>query len=105
MKLSDIIGSGAVGILHLWQQAQRNHTQLAALHGYGWTRDKDGNLDIYWDKEENRYKVKSRVALLVKGYSCVALTDVDAGRVVKLVVLAADVSTIKTLIKVNKEKE
>ena len=34
-----------------------------------------------------------------------ALTDVDAGRVVKLVVLAADVSTVKTLIKVNKDKD
>ena len=33
-------------ILHLWQLAQCNHMQLAPLHGHGWTRDKDGNLDI-----------------------------------------------------------
>ena len=57
-------------ILHLWQQAQCNHTQLAPLHGHGWTRGKGGNRDIYWDTEENRYKVKSRVALLMKGCSC-----------------------------------
>ena len=44
--------------------------QLASLHGHGWTRDKDRNLDIYWDTEENRYKVKSRVNLLMKGCSC-----------------------------------
>jgi len=36
---------------------------------------------------------------------CVTNTDVDAGRMVKLVVLAADVSTVKTLTKVNKQKE
>ena len=57
-------------ILHLWQQAQCNHMQLAPLHGHGWMRDKDGNLDIYWDTEENRHKVKSRVDLLMKGCSC-----------------------------------
>ena len=48
-------------ILHLWQQAQCNHMQLAPLHGYNWMRDKDGNFDIYWDTEENRCKVKSRL--------------------------------------------
>lgn len=73
------------------------------------TRDTDGHLDIYWDTEENRYKVKSRVDLLMKGCGCksgcVTNTDVDAGRMVKLVVLAADVSTVKTLTKVNKQKE
>ena len=57
-------------ILHLWQQALCNHTQLAPLHGHGWMRDKGGNRDIYWDTEENRYKVKSRVDLLMKGCSC-----------------------------------
>ena len=57
-------------ILHLWQQAQCNHMQLAPLQGHGWTRDRDGKLDIYWDTEENRHKVKSRVDLLMKGCSC-----------------------------------
>ena len=45
--------------------------QLAPLHGHGWTRNKDGNLDIlYWDTEENRFKVKNRVDLSIKGCSC-----------------------------------
>ena len=96
---------GSCWILHLWQQAQCNHTQLAPFHGHGWTRDKDGNRDIYWDTEENRYKVKSRVDLLIKGVSVdVTLRDVDAKRTEKLVVPAADVSTARTL-KVSKRKE
>ena len=45
-------------ILHLWQQAQCNQMQLALLHGHGWTRDEDGHIDIYWDTEESRHKVK-----------------------------------------------
>lgn len=57
-------------ILHLWQQAQLNHKKLAPLHGYGWTRDKDGKLKIHWDTDENRQKVNKRVDLLMKGCSC-----------------------------------
>ena len=59
-------------ISKITREAQQNHTmQLAPLHSHGWTRDTDGHLDIlYWDTEENRYKVKSRVDLLMKGCSC-----------------------------------
>jgi hypothetical protein len=38
-------------ILHLWQQAQCNHMQLAPLQGHGWTRDRDGKFDIYRRKQ------------------------------------------------------
>ena len=57
-------------ILHMWQQAQSNAMMLAPLHRHGWTRDNDGKLHIYWDTEENRQTVKSRVDLLMKGCSC-----------------------------------
>ena len=57
-------------ILHMWQQAQCNHMMLAPLHNHGWTRETDGNFSIFWDTEENRKRVKSRVDLLMKGCGC-----------------------------------
>ena len=54
----------------MWQQAPCNHMMLAPLHNHGWTRETDRDLTIFWDTEENRKKVKSRVYLLMKGCSC-----------------------------------
>ena len=82
--------------------------QLAPLQGHGWTRGRDGNLDIYWDTEENRHKVESRIDLLMKECSLsldVPPRDVDARRMVKLVVQAASVSTARTLKKGKKHKK
>ena len=43
-------------------------------------RDRDRNLEIHWDTEENRHKVKSRVDLLMKGCSLAGDVDAIAGR-------------------------
>ena len=51
----------------LWQQAQCNHMQLAPLQGHGWTRDRDGNLDIYWDTEKDKAQGKEQGRLTNEG--------------------------------------
>lgn len=57
-------------VLHYWQQAESNHIVLTTLDGNGWAKDSDGNLNIFWDSEENMLKVKKRVQLLMKGCGC-----------------------------------
>ena len=57
-------------VVHMWQQATSNDAVLAKLDGHGWVKGDGGSLEILWDSETNRKKVKERVLRLLKGCTC-----------------------------------
>ena len=53
------------------RQAQTSRDMaLEPLLGNGWQKDQNGKLETDWESEENTRKIRSRVDLVLKGYSC-----------------------------------
>ena len=60
-----------VWVLQHWQKATVQTIVMSSPTNYGWyTSDKDGQLKVCWDTEDNMQKVTDKVNYLTKGCRC-----------------------------------